>query len=62
MIIKNNDGMVATVQITTEEATALLIALQKTSYVVRQVITHECPNVSTEHVETILRRISHGNT
>ncbi len=62
MIIDKNDGMVATVRITSEEAVALLIALQKAPYVVQNVIAANCPNVCTEHVETVLRRISHGKT
>lgn len=62
MIIDKNDGMVATVRMTSEEAVALLVALQKAPYAVQRVIAAECPNVSTEHVETILRRISHGKT
>lgn len=62
MIIDKNDGMVATVRMTSEEAIALLIALQKAPCAVQRVITHNCPNVSTEHVETVLRRISHGKT
>ena len=62
MIIDNNDGIVATVRMTSEEAVALLIALQMLPYPVQRAIARDCPNVSIEHVETILRRISHGKT
>lgn len=59
MIIDKNDGMVAHVRMTTEEAKALSLTIKHSHLVVRQ-IRAECPNVSLEHLSSVFETVVRG--